>query len=585
LLLIALPSLIELAYIRIYGVNVVFWDQWDFVPLIGKLYSGTLTIGDLFAQHNEHRILFPRLIMLASAYFTHYDCVAEMYISWAIALAIMVLLFLMVRKYLSDTKNMIIIFVPVAWMVYNLNQYQNILWGWQIQIYLCVFAMLASMYFLDATKDLDARFLLSVLFAFISSFSFLSGLLTWPAGVVLLVTRDKKNNTNRLLAWLLSSMLTAILFFYHWSHPSYEPSVLYPVQHPDIALQYFLTILGSPWTSIPDFAILMGGIMILITIALVWLMARDHRLQRNCLWIALISFSLLTALACMGGRSGYGVDQALKSRYITLMIPGIIGAYMIIVDMVRRSSKKYGSYVLIGLIIALFSISIIGGYMDGLSQAESSKEWRIDSIALIKGYQVLDTKTQQAIFPSPSVLLSGKDLLKKYHLNIYFSPGTKEYQDMELIEYAKPVVVPDYQPYVFGHATINGETMVVIYEYPARSNVSTIMFSDLTIPDNSTLQINISLDPNSWVSGIGDGVEYQVYALKDMNKSLIFSKYIDPTHNFSERKWNYFNVDLSACSGSNVTLIFNTLPGPDDDYEYDWSLWGDPVIIWNGNRS
>lgn len=585
MLLIALPPLIELIYIKIYGVNVVFWDQWAFIPLIGKLYSGTLTISDIFAQHNEHRIVFPKLIMLASAYLTNYDCVAEMLISWCIAFAIMVLLFVMIGKYLGDKKYKVIAFVPVAWMVFNLNQYQNILWGWQIQIYLCVLAMLASMYFLESANDNKGRFILSVLFAFISSFSFFSGLLTWPAGVILLLAKDKKIITSRLFAWLICGILTMGLFFYHWSHPEYEPSVLFPFQHPGIAFQYLLTILGSPWTAIPNFAILMGGIMILIVIAIAWLIIHDHSFQDNGLWLALISFSLFTALACTSGRSGYGVDQALKSRYITLMIPGIIGAYMIIIGMVRRSSLNYRSYVLIGLVIALFLISIIGGYAEGFSQAQASQEWRINSIALIKGYQGLDTTTQQAIFPTPSVLLQDKDILKKYRLNIYYTPEAEKNQFTELIEYAKPISLPDYQPYIFGHTTINGESKIVIYEYPDISNVSTIKFSDIYIPENSRLELNISTDPDSWVSGMGNGAEFQVYILNGTGRSLVFSEYIDPVHNASERKWNNYKVDLSAYFGRNVSFIFNTLPGPNNNNNYDPSLWGDPAIDWSDNRS
>lgn len=39
-------------------------DQWDTVPLYERALQGVLSLRDLIAPHNEHRILLPRLIML-----------------------------------------------------------------------------------------------------------------------------------------------------------------------------------------------------------------------------------------------------------------------------------------------------------------------------------------------------------------------------------------------------------------------------------------------------------------------------------------------------------------------------------------
>src|SRR5436189_3578557 len=63
LLLIAAPPLLIGLLIFRDGVDVPFWDQWDgTAPLFEKMAAGTLRFADFFAQHNEHRLLFPRLI-------------------------------------------------------------------------------------------------------------------------------------------------------------------------------------------------------------------------------------------------------------------------------------------------------------------------------------------------------------------------------------------------------------------------------------------------------------------------------------------------------------------------------------------
>ncbi len=42
-------------YAAKYMVDVPFWDQWKLVPLLEKSYEGTLSLKDLWSQHNLHR--------------------------------------------------------------------------------------------------------------------------------------------------------------------------------------------------------------------------------------------------------------------------------------------------------------------------------------------------------------------------------------------------------------------------------------------------------------------------------------------------------------------------------------------------
>ena len=63
----ALPVLAYFAFVNRYAVNVVVFDQWSDVALVEKAFSGHLSLGDLWAQHNENRILLPNLIVLILA--------------------------------------------------------------------------------------------------------------------------------------------------------------------------------------------------------------------------------------------------------------------------------------------------------------------------------------------------------------------------------------------------------------------------------------------------------------------------------------------------------------------------------------
>lgn len=77
--LFLLPIAVLFLCIQHYGVNVVFWDEWAVVRLYEDLVSNGFSFAKLFAQHNEHRMFFPNIIMLLTSYFTGWDVKAEMY--------------------------------------------------------------------------------------------------------------------------------------------------------------------------------------------------------------------------------------------------------------------------------------------------------------------------------------------------------------------------------------------------------------------------------------------------------------------------------------------------------------------------
>src|SRR5215210_6121372 len=77
---IFLPFAAAVFYVHLFGVNVFFADEWRFVPLVQKLDSDTLTIGDLFAPHSQHIYFFPWTVMLLLGTLTSYDTVPLMYL-------------------------------------------------------------------------------------------------------------------------------------------------------------------------------------------------------------------------------------------------------------------------------------------------------------------------------------------------------------------------------------------------------------------------------------------------------------------------------------------------------------------------
>src|SRR6185295_10773946 len=99
------------------------------------------TLSDIWTLHNEHRLLFPQIIMLGLARLTSWDIRFELGTSVLLATAIFLLLS---RQVLITAEKLQI--PALRWaipligvVVFSIGQYQNWLWGWQLQIFLSVF--------------------------------------------------------------------------------------------------------------------------------------------------------------------------------------------------------------------------------------------------------------------------------------------------------------------------------------------------------------------------------------------------------------------------------------------------------------
>jgi hypothetical protein len=103
-----LPAMALLADIYLFAVNIPFMDDWQFVPLLERAKNGTLTFQELWAPHDEHRLLLPRIIIIVSMFATGGDYRVQSFITFSVVAVISAcLLWLMVRLqiYLRDRSK------------------------------------------------------------------------------------------------------------------------------------------------------------------------------------------------------------------------------------------------------------------------------------------------------------------------------------------------------------------------------------------------------------------------------------------------------------------------------------------------
>jgi len=180
LLLIATPPLLIGFLIFRDGVDTPFWDEWDgTAPLFEKMAAGTLGFTDFFAQHNEHRILFPRLIFFGLGRLTHWNIRAELFVSWFLALICLFNIWQMTwRSGWKDSIRSFWILFSSSVLLFSPLNHDNFLWGFQIGFLLPLAGVTACIWVATYVRH-PLNFVFSIILCTICTFSIASGLTGW----------------------------------------------------------------------------------------------------------------------------------------------------------------------------------------------------------------------------------------------------------------------------------------------------------------------------------------------------------------------------------------------------------------------
>ena len=162
----------------------------------------------------------------------------------------------------------------------------------------------------------------------------------------------------------------------------------------------------------------------------------------------------------------------------------------------------------------------------------------------------------------------------------HFPDAVKEYKlqdgtirDTEKDYENEPIFIPKLL-----WLNISGDARYGIWQHPIFSAESYIRYKNVSILSGSKLKFGVGTDPASWYKKGGDGVQFKIYIENDKEVDEIFSVYIYPKQNITDRKWNDYELDLKAYGGKNVDIIFVTNPGPENNVYEDWAYWSDPKI-------
>jgi hypothetical protein len=451
------PAYLVFVVIR-YAVAVPYRDQWELVPLLDKLFRGGLTFRDIYAQYNEHRIFFPKLIMLGLARLTGWQIGYELAINVLLGLS----LFAIVARQLSLTRRRLGVSelrwaIPASSVaVFSIAQYQNWLWGWQITMLLNLLAVVGGIVLLANPVFGWWRFAGAAVLGLVATHSFANGVLFWPIGLLILtvVTAGKPQRNSSLIAWVLVSAaaLTSFLWDYHKS-PNY--SLTLPFSRPVEYAAYVLRYLGSVCAQVPigdaamtrDLSLVLGlGAIATLTWAC-WLLRRWQMADLTSLlpYLGLSAYSIGGALLTGVGRICLGSGQAISSRYCTMTVPLCISLIVLLILLAKgrsagaapgqpatRQEKEalaakdcstlaqwlaVGAGVLLGLtsLLATAQASI-------MSQVQAYGKARLMELAASPSAEV-DYRGLSVLYGKPGLIVEQYPVLVRNRLSVFQDPG------------------------------------------------------------------------------------------------------------------------------------------------------------------
>jgi hypothetical protein len=179
--------------IQIWATDIPYWDQWDEARLLFKPWlEGTLTWHDFFIPHNEHRIVFTRLLDLLEVKLNgQWDPMFQMVVNAVIHVVYgcglaAVIWNLTGRKYAGPICILMLMFFALPFAV------ENTIRGFQSQEYFLNIFSVAGMLGLGFGKPGRTAWLCGLAAAVLAIFTMASGFLAAAALTGLIVLRSCK---------------------------------------------------------------------------------------------------------------------------------------------------------------------------------------------------------------------------------------------------------------------------------------------------------------------------------------------------------------------------------------------------------
>jgi hypothetical protein len=350
-------------------------DQW------GEIVTGRpITWSWLVSQHVEHRIAFPRLVFIADRWVAG----ETNRLNYAVNLLIqagLAALVLQVARGAGIRGRAARLWAAglCLSLLFWAGQYQNFVWGFQVQFFGVILAAAGSFAMLALNRPTPAVLAATLLLETVAVYTLASGILVPVLAVMLAVLLRRPRRV--VLALGLAALLLSAVYLHGYATPadSSDPGAAW--RHAGGILVYVLVEIGAPLGNLALHGRTMqAGFMVSVAAGLLgaYLFARLAwaMLRQGGAWpphqaalMALAAFVLGMFLVTAAGRFGKGLESAFVSRYTT---PGV--AFWCCMALLAAARAAPDRAALARIMIATLPLPLLMAATEGANVAAAS-DW------------------------------------------------------------------------------------------------------------------------------------------------------------------------------------------------------------------
>ncbi|GHV20710.1 hypothetical protein FACS189494_05030 [Spirochaetia bacterium] len=375
---ILLPPVYGFILTSLFGLNTPVYDDWHTVlDFLGNVSKNGLSFNNLFAQNNDSRYLFPKLVWLLLEAPFHVNMKVYMYFEWClITLAYLAVIFYVSREEkLKTEKQRIFLYLLLGFVFFNVFQWDAdaLLEAASVNWFLKhLFIVLGFLCFhCGYNRSKIKYFVCSGLSFIIASYSHLSGTFWLPVILIvfflLLLSKEKIQKTWVLWTGISSAVIYPLYFYNYHKFDIHTDYHYAPISN---TISYFFAGLGSPLIPrhfLPKAtlirALIIGLIVFIVSIVLIVHLIKHKRIQDNIFPICLIFYGFVFCTSTALGRVGFGVGSALTTRYVVNVLLTIIGIVLVVYNEILNSesagpiAKNISKYGIFALFLLCFSVN------------------------------------------------------------------------------------------------------------------------------------------------------------------------------------------------------------------------------------
>ncbi len=345
-------------------VDVPFADDWAISDIVDKYFEKAIDCRLLFAQHNESRKVFPRLIILGLALVGGYRVRWQMGLTMAFAGLISAGLYLLLRRtFPSHPIRRLALYAICNLFLFTPAQWLNWLSGIQFCVFIPPLMLTAALLVNGSGAAGWTKTLCAAAASFVATYSYANGMLLWalacPGEIAGLRagSRPSRGGVRIQRALYVALAIASIALYAHDYHaPPQSPPMTAVLRDPVGGARFLLAWVGGPLASqgsrhSDEGAILLGILLLVPSIAgFARTCAQGTPIALSCPWLVLCAYSLLTGVATTLGRAGDGIAVARVSRYpsFSIYLP-LAGAVLL----ARSASKPWHRISLAGWLSAV----------------------------------------------------------------------------------------------------------------------------------------------------------------------------------------------------------------------------------------